>query len=350
MPEGVATDVDDFESLEPEPEPFTYTTSATLSRYSFQFTATTSNPDVRNMNISLLPIVDFSPEEGGSPVAYGIGIGLRGVVVGLRITATDADTNGITDFSNNPITLNLQLPNANPQHTLKLFKLITNTFTQMVNQPSEFPVNLTYVSGTTWICDLPSLSDFAIIDQTPPDGDAGGDPHVKSVLNDKLITLPNEWKLIKLYESKDILVVAEAKFVSDDIVSNMHHMDGQEIDVEKDRYVLDYTYFINVKIYKNNTVCLVINTVNGEIEYDNKTIVHDKNNSVSIYSFLHKKHYENKNASSYMIYLNDSNRLEVTVDNYWLDLNSFSLYINDMNNVNEYKGELVYHDINNCLE
>jgi hypothetical protein len=51
-----------------------------------------------------------------------------------------------------------------------------------------------------------------------------------------------------------------------------------------------------------------------------------------------------------MIYLNDSNRLEVTVDNYWLDLNSFNLYINDMTTVSEYKGELVYHDFNNCLE
>jgi hypothetical protein len=325
----------------------TFTNSATFNTYqgSFQVAANTYNPDVSNINI-VIPTMTFSSTTG---VAYGINTGLTGVVGRVSITATKANTDLITDFSSSPITLNLQLPNANQSKTLKMYKLNPGKFQKMTNQPIGFPVNVTYVNNK-WTCQLPSLSEFAIIDEELAQGTSGGDPHVKSILNDKVITLPNEWKLVKLYESNNILVVAEAKFISHDIVSNMHHMDGQEIDLEKDRYVLDYTYFVNVKIYKNNTVCLVVNTVNGEIEYDNKTIVHDKNNSVSIYSFLHKKHYENKNACNYMIYLNDSNRLEVTVDNYWLDLNSFNLYINDMATVSEYKGELVYHDFNNCLE
>jgi hypothetical protein len=308
------------------------------------------------MNFSFKPM-NFSSQEG--TVAYGTGTGLPGVVIGLSITATN--TNGeVTDFEAYPIDLGLYLPNSNPlSFPLKMYKVYpntTNTFTKIDPQPTGFPVTLVYDGDDDddepywWACQLKSLSHFVIIDESPDAAAAGGDPHIKSVLGHELITLPNEWKLIKLYESKDILVVAETKFVNDDIVSNMHHMDGRKIDVEKDRYVLDYTYFINVKIYKNNTVCLIINTVNGEIEYDNETIVHDKNNSVGIYSFLHKKHYDNKNVCNYMIYLNDSNRLEVTVDNYWLDLNSFNLYINDMNNVNECKGELVCHDINNCLE
>jgi hypothetical protein len=218
-------------------------------------------------------------------------------------------------------------------------------------QPANFPVTLTYIGAdNVWRGELPSLSEFVIQDETPPAGISGGDPHIKPILNKRAIILPNEWKVVKLYESNNFLVTGETKFINSDIISKMHKMDGEKVNAVKHRYVLDYTYFINVKIYKDNEECLSIDMVNGKIEYDNKKIIHDKNNSTSLYSLMHEKYYKNMNACSYMVYLNNSNRLEVTVDNHWVDLNSFGLYINDMNNIKTYKGELIYHSVDNCLQ
>jgi hypothetical protein len=169
-------------------------------------------------------------------------------------------------------------------------------------------------------------------------------------LDNEKITLPNNWKAVKLYENDNYLIVGSTDFVNSDIISNMHHLDGEKISVTKHNWVVDYTYFVNLKFYKDNEECLSINTVNGKIDYDNKKIICDKNNCEKLYSLTHKSYYENKNSCSYTIYLNNLNRLQLIVDNYWDDLNSIGLYLYDRENINNYKGELIKHDIENCLE
>jgi len=154
---------------------------------------------------------------------------------------------------------------------------------------------------------------------------------------------------VKLYESNNFLVTAETQIINSDIVSNMHEMNGEKINVIKHNYIVNHTYFVNVKIHKDGEECLHINMVNGKIEYDNAKIIYDKNTSASLYSLPHEKYYKNMNACSYAVYLNNSNRLEITVDPHWVDLNSVELYINDMKKINAYKGELIYHDVDNCL-
>jgi len=231
-----------------------------------------------------------------------------------------------------------------------MYKLETGTFTLMNPQPANFPVTLTYTGASNaWTCELRSLSDFVVQDETPPVGLSGGDPHIRPILSKRVITLPNQWKLVKLYESNNFLVTAETQVMNSDIISNMHEMNGEKINVIKHKYIVNHTYFVNVKIYKDNEECLHINMVNGKIEYDNAKIIYDKNTSVSLYSLIHEKYYKNMNACSYTVYLNNSNRLELTVDPHWVDLNSVGLYINDMKKINAYKGELIYHDVDNCL-
>lgn len=314
-------------------------------------TSTLLNPgDVVNMTVDIENI----PLTASSGVAYGLNTGMRGVVCKFSITATDIDTNSITDFTNNNILLNFTLPNANSSSVLKIFKL-NQDGGKMNPQPNNYPLDVNYVdpqnnSGleNQYVSSVPSLSNFAIIDNTPPDGASGGDPHIKPILDDKVILLPNEWELVKLYENDDYLVTAKAELVDENIIENMHIMNGTKVNVDKHKYVKTQTYFTEVTIHKNNEECLKVNMTNGELEYDNKKITWDKNNT-KLYSLVHKKHYNNVNSTSYIVYLNKSNRVELTIDNYWDDLNSIELYLNDKKNIESYKGELIKHDISNCL-
>jgi hypothetical protein len=323
------------------------TNISTLPSYQipFEITATTSNSNVVNIVINISNI-ELTQNTG---FAYGLNTGLRGVISKISITAVDSNSNIITNFLTSPITLNLKLPNANPNNILKIYKLQTGTFNLMTPQPTNFPVTLQHISGYDWTCQMTSLSDFVIQDNTPPDGISGGDPHLKPILSKKLITIPNDWKLIKLYEKNNFLVTGETSFIDADIISNMHKIDGRTINPTIHKYILDYTYFTNVKIYKDNEDCLSINMVNGNIEYDNKKIIYEKIKSKSLYSLKQKKYYDNINTISYIIYLNNFNILELTIDNYYEDLNSFELYMNDMKNIKTYKGELISHDNDNCL-
>jgi hypothetical protein len=325
----------------------TFTTTLPLYNRPFQITATTSNPSAVTITINITN-AEFTASTG---VAYVLNTGLRGVVCKFSIVAQDGNENPVTNFATSPVTLNLQLPNATPSNTLNMYKLEPGTFRLMNPQPANYPVTLTYTgAGNAWTCEIPSLSEFVVQDETPPAGLSGGDPHIRPILSSKRVTtLPNKWKLVKLYESSNYLVTAQTEFINADIVSKMHEMNGEKINVTKHKYVVDYTYFVNVKIYKDNEECLNINMVNGEIEHDNKKIILDKNNSGRLYSLLHEKYYQNMNARSYIVYLNNSNRLELTVDNHWVDLNSFGLYINDPRTIKTCKGELIYHDADNCL-
>lgn len=83
------------------------------------------------------------------------------VLAKLRINAFDNNNNSLTDFTNAPITLSMDLPSINTSGTLYVYKLDDQTG-NILDHPS-YPVQMTYNSNTEkWTANLPTLSEFVI--------------------------------------------------------------------------------------------------------------------------------------------------------------------------------------------
>jgi len=286
-------------------------------------------------------------------VAYALNTGTTGVVGLFTINAFDVTNNPITNFSANPITVNINLPNANPLNSpLKMYKRVNeNTNTLLDPQPSGYPVNVTYVSGDLWTTTLTSLSSYLIKDPNSSSASAGGDPHLKRIDN-TIVIIPNDWKYIRLYECSDIKVCGKCEYISDNIISRLHKKDKNiiiPINIKKttDQYITKFTYFTELDFYKNNEICIRLNTITGRILYNNKKILIDNiwNSKKGIYSLTHKCKYEPKEYIEYCVHLYNGDYLEVGIDNFWDDINNLELYISKQNT--DYKGEFFYNDIEN---
>lgn len=306
-----------------------------------------TNELVSSININIIDI-RYTTSSG---VGYGLDTGFTGTVSRLNISALDPSNVPITDFSSNPLILNLDLPNANPSNELKLYKLVTGTNNLMVPQPPGYPVTLTYLSGTLWTGQLISLSDYIILDSTPPGGIAGGDPHIINIYNKK-VTIPNEWKYVKLYQKDDIQVNAKCDFISEEIMNNLHRYNLanqiEKINPIKHKYVKDWTFITELDIYKNNELLLKWDMVNDR-EIINKGISVDNQEGKGLFSLTHKKPYPPKNSGSHIVYLNNNNFLTFTIDNFWDDINNVNLVFYEVNK-DGYSGEFFEHSINNKLE
>jgi hypothetical protein len=297
--------------------------------------------------------IEYSQKSG---VAYGVNTNNIGTVVMFTLKAYDISNTPITNFSSDPITVNLTLPNANPLNSpLKIYKRQSeNSNVLMSPQPAGYPADVTYVSGTTWTTTLTSLSSYLIQDPNAPAAAAGGDPHLKQV-DGTCLTIPNEWKYIRLYECEDIKVFAKCEYITDEIISGLHRKDKKKLVVSidklrnKDSYVRDYTYFIELDIYKDNELCVKLDTINGKVLFNNNKIPVDSitNTNKGIYSLTHKYYYEQINYTEYCVYLHNGDYLQVGVDNFWDDINSMALYLNKNNS--NHKGEFFIHTIENAI-
>jgi predicted RNA-binding protein with TRAM domain len=291
-----------------------------------------------------------------SGISYGLNTGHKGTVVMFSINASDVSNNPLTDFSANPITINLTLPNANPNNSpLKLYKRQNaNTYELLDPQPTGYPVNVTYVSGNTWQTTLVSLSSYLIKDTNLSNASAGGDPHLKQI-DGTCLTIPNEWEYVRLYECNDIKACAKAEFITNDIIAGLHKKENDSI-VQintrrfRDTYVSKITYFVELDIYKNNELCIKLDTINGNILYNNGLISLDNiwSSKKGIYSLTHNCSYEPKKYIEYCIHLFNGDYLQVGIDNFWDDINNFELFLSKRNN--KYKGEFFKHSSQNVMK
>jgi hypothetical protein len=305
------------------------------------------NADTENISRFQIIIFDieFTNNEG---IAYGINTGFVGVVSKLTILAFDSNDQPITDFSNNPINLTLELPNANPDNILKLYKLKTGENTLMDPQPNGYPISLTHQSEITWTATILSLSDFIIIDETPPSGKAGGDPHIINI-NNKKITIPNNWNYVRLYEKDNMRVCVSCELISPEFIKKLHCYDRNNnerlVIGNKLNFISKYTFMKELDIFKNNNLILKYDLIDDKLLFGNNLML-EKINEKGLYSIPNNKYYPPKNISSYCIYLNNNNFLKITIDNYWDDINNVSLLFYDTNK-NNYYGEFFNHHISN---
>ena len=116
-----------------------------------------------SINITV-PNSNFTQTTG---VAYMIDTPYPGSVVIVNIEASNNSGTSITDFSTDPLVLNLYLPQANPTATLLMYKLNTGINIKMDPQPNGYPITLQYQSGSLWTATLPSLSSYLIQDINP---------------------------------------------------------------------------------------------------------------------------------------------------------------------------------------
>jgi hypothetical protein len=219
-------------------------------------------------------------------------------------------------------------------------------------QPSGYPVPLIYISGTLWNATLTSLTKLAALNDNPPQGGAGGDPHIKNLKGVKVL-IPNEWKYVKLYQKDDIQVNAKCDFIKYDTINNLHTFKNDVIRVLKPHrqtHVLDFTYFIELDILKNNELVFKYDLINDK-ELINKNILLMEENQIKngLYSITHNFMYPHKNLSNHFIHLNNNNVFSFDIDNFWDDINHLKLSLFD-NNFDGYSGEFFSHSIENKLE
>ena len=107
--------------------------------------------------------IQYSPNTG---IAYGVDTGFESTIAIVNIIALAKNGVPITDFSTDNLKLNLNLPQADPNYELLMFKLDSNN--QKLNpQPNGFPLVIVHVSNTLWKASVPSLSKFLIQSRVP---------------------------------------------------------------------------------------------------------------------------------------------------------------------------------------
>jgi hypothetical protein len=237
-----------------------------------------------------------------------------------------------------------------------MYKFIDGTDILMNPQPSGYPVTLRHKSGTTlWDASLTSLTNLIALNDNPPQGSGGGDPHIKNFKGDQVL-IPNDWKYVKLYQKDNIQVNAKCSFINKEIIDNLHcinkttsKIEQINIDKRKHKYVLDYTYFTEIDLIKNNELVFKYDVINDK-ELINKNINLETNNiKKGIFSLTHNSYYPPKNLSTYFINLNNNNVLSFDIDNFWDDINNLKISLFD-NNFDGYSGEFFSHSIKNKLE
>jgi len=297
---------------------------------------------------STLNIVDISYVEY-TGITYGTYTGFRGTVCEFDLSVINLNTMlPITDFTSDPIQLTFSLYMANTLNTLRLYKFIPGTKTLMNPQPSGYPVVLSFILPT-WTASLTSLSEFIIIDDSPPAGVAGGDPHVISVQNIKTL-LPNEWKSVRLYEFGNTSIIGKCDFIHDSIISNLHRLDENnqiiKIDPELHSYVKDLTYFTELYFFYEGKKVLSFDMILGSIiENDNIYKVDRLGNHTGLYSITHNCHYPPRNIIKYCVYFPNKDHIEIAVDTFWDDINHICLFTNKERGIlKKYIGEFFRHN------
>ena len=326
------------------------------SRYLDFPTVIVNNQDFSlNYNIEVKDIL-FTQTSG---IAYLYGVGTNGGVFRLTITVTDSSLRKITDFSSEPIQLELKLPNANKASTFNMYKLDVDG-SIISPQPSGYPVSVTYDSLIDrFNTSLPSLSNYIILDDSPPEGAAGGDPHIRDIDNNN-ITLPKDWNKVRLYESKEdnIQIIGYCGKISMDLIKDMNKIALRGLNIIrrlnplKDTYVYELTYFIRIQVFKDNKLIIDMDLIDGNYKnYDEETkVIENTYSHYGLYSFTYNKYLgKSRKFKSFWIPIK-SGYVSIKTDKFWDELNEISLVFNDKNNINNYSGEWFKHNENNKLE
>jgi hypothetical protein len=259
---------------------------------------------------------------------YLINSGFRGALSKFRVTSNT------TDFSNNPLILEFILPKVkDSSKVLKLYKIDNSN--NFIN-PELYPITLNWNSLTQgWWCNLPTLSDFILLDETPPNTILGGDPYIKNIKKDYVKLLPNYIKVLKLYESENYKVNCFCEKLSLDKMLNMHKiMKGYNINNEEivkldEKLIKPYifNYITKIDIIKNNIYKMEIDLYTGEIiQSDLENIYYEEIETKNgLNNVADNYYYPKKNFKSYCIYLDDY-ILSIKVDNFWVELNNIKIY------------------------
>jgi len=318
------------------------------STITMKFIHPTRNDIDLNVNIQNLNYTN------NSGIAYGIGTGYIGVITRFSVI----DNNGNTNFSDQPIQLELTLPMADTSKTLKLYKINTVTNQKIIN--IDYPisgrsVNYNAITGK-WLTTLPSLSTFMIQAENNPVSSVGGDPHVQTI-DGKHTLLPNDWRYVKLYEHYNTKVIVKCQHIQDELVENLHKFDENRkvILINKDlhKYVTDLTYMTELVVLQENKEVFKFDMLNDKVllEEEKNIIQLEKvENDEGLFSLTNKRIYPKKNLSSYILHLDSNNILKLQVDNFWDDINFLQLHLFDKEHLEKYSGEFFKHSEENRLE
>lgn len=184
-----------------------------------------ANP-IKMMVSNRNPLIDIetSIENLSYSGVYASGMPYDNIISGITINAVNMiDNSNIMDFSSNNIILTMTLPLANISNTHKIFKRISGENNLMNPQPSNYPINMIYnLSNNRWRCNLPSLSDYFIMDE------AGG-TEIPCFTDKTDILTPNGYiNITKLKENDKILThdkrqVSIIKIYSFEVINSKHN-------------------------------------------------------------------------------------------------------------------------------
>lgn len=277
-------------------------------------------------------------------IKYANNSGYSGIVSKLNINAFDELENQVTDFSDKPLLVRLSLPHANPSSNLIMLKTDGNG-TILEPQPLNYPVSLTYQPSTElWKTELKTLSEFVVQDNDDPDGTSGGDPHIVNIYGKK-ITLPNNWRLINLYQKDNIKVLGKAEFIGDELSKKLHIYKKNKImkaDPNIHNWIKDYTYFTQLIIEIDKEYKFIFDCLKGKVIFTDNQIKYEKCNSSGLKSLTHGIIYPKKYHKAFNIYLPSGDYLTINIDIFWDDINSIDLTLLEYNKKN-YTGEFFFH-------
>jgi len=287
-----------------------------------------------------------------SGISYGYATGFHGSALVGNISCTDSSSNPITDFSDYPLNITISMANANSTHSYKIWKRSGSTVIDP--QPAGYPVQLTYVSGINWTASMTSLSDIVVLDDTPPSGNAGGDPYIISVKKVKTL-LPNDWKIVNLLNTETTQIIAHCEFLNDEMISNLHFINKNKqectsIIPDVHKWVKDLTYITSLEfIDKKTNKKLILNTIDGVFNLDNSAFIYENitDSKYGLFSITHWGYYPKINFKKIVVYF-EGGHLLISIDKYWDDINYIELFM-DFDNYESITGELIEHDISNDL-
>ncbi len=306
-------------------------------------------PDVKTLSV----VIDDIRYTQFSGISYGLLTGFRGVALMGTISATNGLDQPVTDFTSNPISVTVTMPNADPTHVYRIWQKVGSTLVDP--QPNGYPVLLTYQSLSDWTGLMPFVGEFVIIDDTPPAGRAGGDPYIISVKKVKTL-LPNEWKVINLLKTGTTQIIANCEFISSEVIDKLHYINKSKevclkIDPNLHKWVKDLTYITSIEFINTESgKKLVIDTLNGNIVSDDSSFVYEtiKNTKYGLFSITHGAYYPHASFKQFIVYFDDGH-LAISIDNYWDDINYIELFMNS-EDYTSLSGELIEHSEENVIE
>ena len=252
--------------------------------------------------------------------------GFKGVLTRFTITSD------ITDFTNDPLNIEIDLPNVHPDDygkIFKLYKIVDNDF----YVDDKYPRDVIYDENIQkWKTTLPTLSEFIVVDTTAPENLIGGDPFILNVNTMNRRMLNNNIKTINIYDSDNYSVEALLERLHKDKITNMHTLNYNRKNERKlvrlDKLINCSKYITEIKVVnKKNNKSLIIDCYQGMIKHDDGCILYE--NIVpkkGIYNIVLEYYYPKKNIKGIVVYLDNSNHLSIKVDNWWVELNNIKLY------------------------